>query len=130
MFKYLQQEVNEAQLELNTLSDVAKSSFPPESSLGTSRQRRSVAEDEPHNRTRRLIGTVAELAADTGFILGKPIRHAACNALSLFNLCDSTEDLERELDQVTKQQRHNKKHFKQSKIKTMQNLLYFEMKSA
>ena len=105
MCKDLTQEVNEAQIELNTLSDVAESFFPPETSPGTIRLRRSINEDEPHNRTRRFIGAVAELAAGTGFILGEPIKDAACNALSIFNLCDSTEDLERELDQVTKQQK-------------------------
>ena len=51
MYKYLKQEVNEAQIELNTLSDVAESFFPPESSPGITRQRRSLDEDEPHNRT-------------------------------------------------------------------------------
>ena len=33
------------------------------------------------------------------------IKDAACNALSSFNLCDSTQDIKRELDQVTKQQK-------------------------
>ena len=89
MYKYLK-------LELNTLSDVAESFVPPESSLRTTRRRRSTDEDEPHNRTRRLIGAVA---AGTGFILGEP-KKDACNALSIFKLRDSTEDLERELDQL------------------------------
>ena len=109
--KYLQQEVNEAQIELNTISHVAESSFPPESSPGTTRKRRSIYEEEPHSRTRRLIGAVAAVAAGTGFILGELIKDAACNALSIFLLCDSTEDLERELDQVTKQQKTQQKAF-------------------
>ena len=107
----MKQEVNEAQIELNTLSDVAESFFPPESSPGTTRQKRSLDEDEPHNRTRRLIGAVAALAAGTGFILGEPIKDAACSSLSIFNLCDSTEELGRELDQVTKQQKTQQKEF-------------------
>ena len=49
MYKYLTQEVNDAQIELNFLSYVAESFFPPESSPGTTRQRRSIDEDEPHN---------------------------------------------------------------------------------
>ena len=110
-YKYLKQEVNEAQIELNTLSDVEESFFPPESSLGTTRQGRSLNEDEPHNRTRRLIGAVAALAAGTGFILGEPIKDAACNALSIFNPCDSTENLEQELVQVTKQQKKQQQAF-------------------
>ena len=104
MYKYMKQEVNETHFELNFLSDVAVSFLPPESSPGTVRRRRSIDEEEPHNWTRQLIGAVAELVAGTGFILGKPIKDATCNALSIFKLCESTEDLERELDQVTKQQ--------------------------
>ena len=105
LYKYLKNQVNEAQLELNILSDVAESFFPPESSLGTACRRRSVDEVEPHNRTRRLIGAVAALASGPGFILGEPIKNAGCTAISIFNPYVSTEDLERELDQVTKQQK-------------------------
>ena len=86
MYNHLKTEINEAQSELNTLSAIAESFFPPTASLGTSRQRRSTAEEEPHNRTRRLIGAVAALAASTRFILGEPIKDVACNALSIFNL--------------------------------------------
>ena len=87
MYKYLKQEDREAQLELNTLSDFAETFFPPESLPGTTRRRRSVNEDEPHNRTRRLIGAVAALAAGTGLTLGEAIKIAGCIALSIFNLC-------------------------------------------
>ena len=107
----MKQELNKAQLELNTLSDVAESFFPPESSFGTTRRRLSIDEDEPHNRARRLIGAVASPAAVTGFILGEPIKDASCNTLSIFNLCDSIEDLERELGQVTKQQKTQQQAF-------------------
>ena len=69
MYNHLKAENHEAQSELNSLSAIAESSFPPTASPGTSRQRRSTAEEEPHNRTRRLIGAVAALAAGTGFIL-------------------------------------------------------------
>ena len=102
---HLKTELNEAQSELNTLSAIAESFFPPVASLGTPRQRRSIDEEAPRNTTRRLIGAVAALAAGSGFILGEPIKDEACNALSTFNLCDSTEELERELDQVTIQQK-------------------------
>ena len=128
MHNHLKTEVNEAQSELNTLSAIAESFFPPVASLGTPRQRRSIDEAEPHNKTRRLIGAVAALAAGTGFTLGEPIKDAACNAFSISNLCDSTEDLERELDQVTKQQQTKNRLFRQSKIKTTKNLLYCETK--
>ena len=91
MHNHLKTEVNEAQSELITLCAIAESFFPPVASLGTPRQRRSIDEEEPLNRTRRLIGAVAALAAGTGFILSEPIKDAACNELSIFNLCDSTE---------------------------------------
>ena len=86
-------------IKLNTLSDFAEPFFPPETSPATTRQRRSIIEDDPHNRRRRLIGAVAALAAGSRSIIGEPIKDAACNALSFFNHCDSTEELERELDQ-------------------------------
>ena len=45
MHNHLQTEINEAQSELNTLSTIAESFFPPASSLGTTRQRRSIKEN-------------------------------------------------------------------------------------
>ena len=41
MYKYLKQEVEETQLVLNTLSNVADSFFPPESAPRTTRRKRS-----------------------------------------------------------------------------------------
>ena len=111
MHNHLKTEIGEAQSELNTLSAIAESFFPPVASLATPRQKRSIDEKEPHNRTRRLIGAVAALAAGTGFIIGESIKDAACNAISIFSLFDSTEDLERELDQVTKQQKTQQQAF-------------------
>ena len=122
MYNHLKTEIHEAQSELNALSAIAESFFPPIASLGTSRQRRSTAEEETHNRTRRLIGAVAALAAGTGFILGEPIKDAACNALSIFNLCDSTEELERELDQVAKQQKTQQQAFQMVQDKNNEKL--------
>ena len=122
MYNHLKTEISEAQSELNTLSAIAESFFPPTASLGTSRQRRSTAEEEPHNRTRRLIGAVAALAAGTGFILGEPIKDVACNALSIFILCDSTEELERELAQMTKQQKTQQQAFQMVQDKNNEKL--------
>ena len=104
MHNHLENEVNAAQSELNTLSDIAESFFPLAESLGTPRQGRSMNEDEPHNQSRRIVGAVAALAAGTRFIISEPIKDAACIALSLFKLCYTTDGLERELDHVTKQQ--------------------------
>ena len=122
MYNHLKTKTNEEQSELNTLSAIAESFFPPTASLGTSRQRRSTAEEESHNRTRRLIGAVAALAAGTGFILGEPIKDGACNALSIFNLCDSTGEIERELDQVTNQQKTQQQAFQMVQDKNNEKL--------
>ena len=65
MYKYIKQKVNETQLELKTLSDVAESFFPPESLSGTTRQRRSIDEDEPHNRTRQHLPRHLPLKQDS-----------------------------------------------------------------
>ena len=122
MYNHLKTEISETQSELNILSAIAESFFPPIASLGTSRQRRSTADEEPHNRTRRLIGAVAALADGTGFILGEPIKDVACNALSIFNLCDSTEELEREFAQVTKQQKTQQQAFQMVQDKNNEKL--------
>ena len=114
MYRYLKREVNEAQLQLNTLSDIAKSFFPPESSLGTIRRRRSMDDNEPHYQRRRLFCTFVALAAGTGFILGEPIKGATCDALSIFNLCDSKEHSKPEVNQVTKQQKTQQQAFQTS----------------
>ena len=125
MYQYLKQENNEVQLEVNTLSDVAKYLFPPDSSPGTTRRRRSINEDEPHNRTRRFIGPVPTLATGTGFILGETIKDAACKPFSIFDLCNSTEDLERKLDQVNKQQYTQQKAFQTVQGRNNEKLALF-----
>ena len=122
MYNHLKTEINEAKSALYALSAIAESFFPPTASLGTSRKRRSTVEEEPHNRTRRLIGAVAALAAGTGFILGEPIKDVACNALSTFILCDSTEEVEQELDQVTKQQKTQQEAFQMVQDKNNEKL--------
>ena len=83
IYNYLKKKINEAELELNTLTGIAESFFPPASSLARFRSRCSVVENEPHNRTRRLIGVVAALAAGTGSILGEAFKDAACNTVSI-----------------------------------------------
>ena len=111
MYKYLKQEITAAQFEHNNLSDVAESFLPPESSPGTTRRKRSIEKYERDNRTRRLIGAVVALNAGAVLILEERINDAAYNALSILFLCGSTEDLERELDQVTKQQKTQQQAF-------------------
>ena len=93
-YNYPKKEVNTAQLELNTPSDIAKSFFPQAASLGNLRSRRSTEKDEPQNRKRRLIDAVAALPVGTRFSVGEPFKETACNALSIFFLCDSREHLD------------------------------------
>ena len=121
MYNHLKTEISEAQSELNILCAIAESFLPTKSSPRTSRKRRSTAEEEPQNRTRWLIGAVAALRG-TGFILGEPIKDVACNALSIFILCDSTEELERELAQVTKQQKTQQQAFQMVQDKNNEKL--------
>ena len=59
MHNHLKTAINKAQSELNTLSAIAETCFPPVASLGTPPHRRSIDEAEPQNRARRLIGAVA-----------------------------------------------------------------------
>ena len=40
------------------------------------------------------------MAAGAGLDLGKPIKKAACNALSIFNLCKSNDALSRDVDNI------------------------------
>ena len=125
---HLKTEISEAQSKLNTLSAVAESFFSPVASPRTPRQRCSIDEEEPHKRQRWLIGAVAALAAGTGFILGEPIKYAACNALSSFNLCDSTDELERELEQVTKQQKTQQQAFQRVQDQNNEKLALLKAK--
>ena len=92
MYTYLKEEGIEAQLEINILTDIVESVFPPASSLGNLRERRSTDDDDSHNRKQLLTGAVDEMAAGKGFISEKSIKDAACNAISIFNVCDSTEE--------------------------------------
>ena len=109
--KIIFKKVIEARLQLNTRRAITESFFPPISSLGNTRRRRSTEHDKADNRTQRLSGKVAALAAGTGLMPGEQIKDAAYNAVSVFSLCGSTEDLERELKQVTKQQKTQHQSF-------------------
>ena len=85
MYKYLKQEVNEAQFEPNTLSDNAESFFPPESSPGTTRRKRSFNEDELHNRTRRILvlSQHSQLVQDSSYENKSKMQHAMHSPLMI-----------------------------------------------
>ena len=63
MYKYLKKETNEAQHTESDRGILLLTSIIPWKP--SQRKRRSTDEDEPHNRTRWLIGAVAALAAGT-----------------------------------------------------------------
>ena len=91
------------------MSQTAKSFLPPTASP---KNRRSTDRGVKHpNQTRRTIGVAAARATGTGFDLGGPIEDGDRNTLSNFNLCDSTEDLNCEMDKAATQQKIKRKTF-------------------
>ena len=56
------------------------------------------AEEASIKRTRRFSGAVAAFGAGAGLILGDPIKHAACTALSIFNMCNDNNQLSRDIE--------------------------------
>ena len=121
--------MNLNKLELKTLSDIAESFFTPASSLGNMRRRHSIDVGEPINRPRRHICAAAAIAATAGFITGHPIKDAACNSLSIFNHCDSAENLGRELDQATNQEKTQQQAFQTVQDQNNEKLLCCDTKS-
>ena len=69
--------------------EVASSFLPP-----------SIAPGHGTARSKRAVGIIAAAAGAIGLVLGSPIKDAACSALSIFNLCTDTKDLEENFDQI------------------------------
>ena len=91
---FLEYELTAALEEENSLLDVANSFIPP----GARR------DQQPGGRSRRAIGAIAAVAAGAGLVLGEPIKNAACNALSIFNLCKNNDALSRDVDNIMRTQ--------------------------
>ena len=70
--------------------DVANSFIPP----GARR------DHQLGGRSRRAFGAIGAVAAGAGLVLGEPIKNAACNALSIFNLCKNNDALSRDVDNI------------------------------
>ena len=85
----IQKEINAAQTDQNQLVEVASSFLPP-----------SIKPDHGTARSKRAVGIIAVAAGAAGLVLGSPVKDAACSALSIFNLCTDTKDLQENVDHV------------------------------
>ena len=85
----IQKEINTAHTDQNQLTELASSFLPP-----------SIKPDHGSARSKRAVGIIAVAAGAAGLVLGIPVKHAACSALSIFNLCTETKDLEEKVNHV------------------------------
>ena len=88
-FFLIQKETNAAETDQNQLVEVASSFLPT-----------SVKPEHRTARSRRAVGKIAAAAGAAGLVLGSQVKDAACSALSIFNLCTDTKDLEENVDHV------------------------------
>ena len=87
--KILKNEIYAAQTDQRNLVTMASSFIPP-----------SIHPHEAPSRSRRAIGLIAASAGAAGLALVDPVKEAVCSALSSFNLCTDTTDLENDTDCV------------------------------
>ena len=85
----IQKEVNAAHTHQNQLVEVALSFMPS-----------SIKPVHGTARSKRAVGIIVAAAGGAGLVLGSPAKDAACSALSIFNLCTDTKDLEESVDHV------------------------------
>ena len=88
-FKILENEIQAAQTDQHNLVTMACSFLPP-----------SIHPHEAPSRSKRAIGLIAAAARAAGLALGDPVKEAACSALSIFNLCTDTTELQHDIDGV------------------------------
>ena len=60
----------------------------------------SIKSDYRTARSERAVGLIAAAAGAAGLVLGSPVKDAACSALSIFNLCTDTQELEENVNHV------------------------------
>ena len=87
--KLLETKIHAAETDQQNLVTMASSFLPP-----------SVHPHGVPSRGKRAIGLIAAAAGAAGLALGAPVKEAACSALSIFNLCTDTTDLENDIDRV------------------------------
>ena len=87
--RILENEIQAAQTDQHNLVTMASSFLPP-----------SMHPHEAPSRSKRAIGLIAAAAGAAGLALGDPVKEAACSALSIFNLCTDTTDLQNDIDGI------------------------------
>ena len=87
--KVLENEIHAAQTDQHNLVTMASSFLPP-----------SIHPHDAPSRGKRAIGLIAAAAGAAGLALGDPVKEAACSALSIFNLCTDTTDLQNDIDGI------------------------------
>ena len=92
--KILEKVIAEAKADQNRLVETATSFLPQQSMLA----------GNTGSRNPRAIGLIAVAAGAAGLILGDTVKHAACSALSIFNLCSDNTELEADVENMLKQQ--------------------------
>ena len=91
---FLKYELTATLEEEKSLLDVANCFIP----LGARR------DQQPSGRSRRVIGAIAAVAAGAGLVLREPNKNAACNALSIFNLCKNNDALSQDVGNIMRTQ--------------------------
>ena len=91
----IQKEINAAHTDQNQLVEAASFFLPP-----------FIQPDHGIARSKRAVGIIAAAAGAAVLVLGSPVKDAACSALSIFNLCTDTKDLEENVDHVMATQKH------------------------
>ena len=56
------------------------------------------------SRSRRFIGAIAAVEAGAGLIHWDPLKEAACTVVSIFNLCDDTSSLSKDVENTLQTQ--------------------------
>ena len=109
----IQKGINVAHRDQNQIVEVALSFLP-----------RSIKPDHGTARSKRAVGRIAAAAGATGLVLGNPVKHAACSAVSIFNLCTDTKDLEENVDHVMATQKQFQAVLERLQTKNDENFFY------
>ena len=87
--RILENKIQAVQTDQHDLVTMASSFLPP-----------SIHPHEAPSRNKRAIGLIAASAGATGLALGDPVKEVACTALSIFNICTDTTDLQNDIDGI------------------------------
>ena len=113
----IQKEINDTHTDQNQLVEVASSFLPP-----------SITPDHRTARSKRAVGIIAAAAGAIGLVLESPIKEAACSALSIFNLCRDTKDLEENVDHVMATQKQFQAALEKVQTKKTMRIFFWERK--